>query len=318
MYFLRYLYMPKIQEFIARNGLFLIKISTLAFGLAYLSFKLQSSLSNINFSLSSVSASLLISMAFILIVLSVLNWFGELQKWKGLTGLSSYLETAKQVFISHSISIFTPNKFGEYGGKCMFYAKDHSHRIIALTGVGHVCQLLATVLFGIIGIVYLPEFTFFYVESANVWMIGLVLLIIGTLCSLKLIRNHLKKIWITLKQVEQTTFIKTLLWSLFRYLAFSHQFLLLLWCFDVQLTYFEGLSLIFLMYFLSSIIPSFAISDVLIKGGIAVALFSFFGIDKNLILTVVFLMWIFNTLLPAVLGYILLWQWKPEFQFIKK
>jgi hypothetical protein len=43
-----------------------------------------------------------------------------------------------------------------------------------------------------------------------------------------------------------------------------------------------------------------------------------FGVQSNVVLIVVFLMWLSNTMLPALLGYFMLMQWKPKFQLIKK
>jgi hypothetical protein len=42
--------------------------------------------------------------------------------------------------------------------------------------------------------------------------------------------------------------------------------------------------------------------DIIVKGSIAVWLFSFLGIDELLILSVVTIMWIFNFVLPSFFG----------------
>ena len=310
--------MPKIQEFIKQNLLFLLKISTLGIGIIYMLYKIEASTSSIDFLSFHISTSEISNVILVLVVFTTFNWFGELQKWKVLTKLHSSLEIAKQVFISHALSIFTPNKFGEYGGKCLFYSKDKSHNIIALTGVGHYCQLSATLFFGGIGFMHLQRISVFDVKQSSLWSIGIMILGLVILLSFKWVRKHLTFIIDNLKQVKPQTFLKTQLWSIFRYLMFSHQFVLLLWAFGAYLTYFDAISIIFLIYFLSSIVPSFALSDVFVKGSIAITLFSMFGVQSNIVLLVVFLMWVFNTMWPALLGYILLMQWKPTFQLIKK
>jgi len=310
--------MSKIQEFIKQHLLFLLKISSLGLGLVYIGNKLQDSMSNINFLDLDISMFDVVNFSAVLLALSVLNWFGELKKWKLLSGLHSFSDALRQVLVSHGLSIFTPNKAGEYGGKCLFYARDERHRVIALTGVGHFCQLCATIVFGIIGFAYLPGVLALKFEYSSLWIIGCIVLGLGLVFSFKVIRQHLKIIITNLKQVKREIVVKTLFWSLFRYLVFSHQFAFLLWGFGADLNYADSLSIIFIMYFLSSIIPSFALSDVLVKGSIAITLFSLFGVESNVVLIVVFIMWLSNTMLPALLGYFMLMQWKPKFQLLKK
>ena len=56
------------------------------------------------------------------------------------------------------------------------------------------------------------------------------------------------------------------------------------------------------MYLLASIIPSIFIFDVVIKGSIAVYLFTFLGVNEFTILSITTLMWIFNFVLPSIFG----------------
>lgn len=56
------------------------------------------------------------------------------------------------------------------------------------------------------------------------------------------------------------------------------------------------------MYLLSSIIPTIFVFDVVIKGSIALYLFSFIAVNELTILSIVTLMWILNFVLPNVFG----------------
>ena len=56
------------------------------------------------------------------------------------------------------------------------------------------------------------------------------------------------------------------------------------------------------MYLLSSIIPSIFIFDVVIKGSVALYLFSFVGINELVILSTITLMWLLNFVLPSLVG----------------
>ena len=90
--------------------------------------------------------------------------------------------------------------------------------------------------------------------------------------------------------------------SLLRYLIFSFQFYYLLLLFGVEISYLEAMQLITSMYFLASIIPSIFLFDVVIKGSVALYVFSLIGINDLIILSIVTCMWILNFVLPSIIG----------------
>ena len=59
---------------------------------------------------------------------------------------------------------------------------------------------------------------------------------------------------------------------------------------------------IFSMYLISSIIPMLSLFDVVVKGSIAILIFSLFQLNETYILAIVLLMWIFNFVLPSIAG----------------
>lgn len=251
----------------------------------------------------------------ILIGGSTLNWFGEVKKWQKLVGHISFVEALKQSLVGHSLALFTPNKWGEYGGKCLFYAKAQSSKIIALTGLGHLSQLIMTLLFGSFGLllIYSAFDSFKMMQLKWSWLIVLSFILIGIALSFKVIRHKLLSIWFQFKTIKQEKITSALLWSGFRYAVFAHQFLVLLWCFDADVGYVLSLSLISSVYILSSIVPVLAIGDAVVKGSVAVVLMSFFGLPVSAVLLSVFLMWIGNVILPAFFGYLWLWSWQPAY-----
>ena len=76
----------------------------------------------------------------------------------------------------------------------------------------------------------------------------------------------------------------------------------LLLVFGVDISYINAMMVITTMYLLSSIIPSIFIFDVVIKGGVAVYLFSIIGINELTVLCIITLMWMLNFVLPSVFG----------------
>lgn len=307
--------MPKIQDKMRFKAILGLKISVILMGLAFLFWSLQSSNLSLLSDYWSQEPKTIISAVFILIVFSVLNWFGEVKKWCYLVGHISVYKATRQTLVSHSLSIFTPNKWGEYGGKCLFYPKHLSPQIIAMTGLGHLCQLITTLVFGVFGLWMSTQ----KIKELNViqvqwsWMMLLPLLVIIFALCFKTIRHKIKLVFQSLVKTESSKIKIALFWSAFRYVVFAHQFLFLLWHFGAEIGYVDGIGLIGVVYLLSSLIPVFAIADVVVKGSIGITLMSFAGLSISQVLLAVFIMWLGNTMVPALLGYFWIWSWKPVF-----
>ena len=308
--------MPNLKDKIVSKSVLSLKALVMSLGIAFLFWSLQSSDSE--FSMLSnhwqKEPVVIFKALLILIFLSFLNWFGEIKKWFHLVGNISFHEATRQSLISHSLSLLTPNKLGEYGGKCLFFPKNISAKIIALTGFGNLSQLFMTLIFGGFGLWFSFGHLKIYelVQVKWSWMMLLPLLIVIAFC-FKVIRQKLWTVFKSFKKIENSKVKKTLLWSGFRYVVFAHQFLFLLWCFGAQLNYMNGITTISLVYLFSSVIPIFAITDVVVKGSIAVTLMTFAGLPVSMVLVTVFVMWLGNTILPAVIGYFWLWSWQSTF-----
>jgi hypothetical protein len=300
--------MPKIQDKMRSKLIWSLKFFVMLSGIAYLFWSIQAS--NSEFNLLSVNwqhkPKSLIYVLLIVIFGAFLNWFGEIKKWQTLVGDISFFESVKQSLVGHSLALFTPNKWGEYGGKCLFYPKHLYTKIIALTGVGHLSQLLMTLIFGGFGLWFGFKFfeSFISIQFKWSWWILIFALLLGLAFYFKIVRQKVSAVFVNIRQVEKSKVKKAVFWSAFRYVVFAHQFLLLLWCFDADIGYVDGMSLIALTYLLSSVIPVFAIADVFVKGSIAVTLMSFLGLPTSVVLLTVFLMWIGNVMLPALGGFL--------------
>jgi len=118
-------------------------------------------------------------------------------------------------------------------------------------------------------------------------------------------------VWHYFKNLSTSVKIKTVLFSVLRYVIFSTLFLMLLTIFEAEITFQEAAPLIFGMYFLVSIIPTVFIFDVVVRGGVAVWLFSYAGVNELTVLSAVLAMWLLNFIVPALLGSVLMFTYKP-------
>ncbi len=261
---------------------------------------------------------------FILLLFTLFNWIFEILKWKNLVSSIqkiSYSQALKQSLGSLTASLFTPNRVGEYGAKAIYFFKTKRKKVMLLNLIGHFSQMIMTILFGIIGLIFfkLNYDIHFPVFRTRKFVYYLALFSVATLSGRFFISKKVRgfywsKIVNFVNQIPKTIISKTLLFSLIRYLIFSHQFYYLLYLFGVEVEYSIVIKLIFAIYFIASIIPSLPMFDWLIKGSIAVFVFSFIGVNELIVVTVTTLMWLFNFGLPAIVGsYFVL-----NFRFVTK
>ncbi len=247
----------------------------------------------------------------VLLLLTFFNWYFEILKWQNLSGYvrsNSLKQASKESLSSFTAAIFTPSRIGEYGAKCLYYARSSWRKIIFLNFLGNMAQLFATYFFGIAGLLFLITTLDLPLPAFNATLVA------GLLISPFVIYWIMKKFRIRLKgysiqrledsfhNVPETLRWKTIIYSTARYLIFTHQFYFLLLVFKVDVSYPLLISAVFSTYILASIIPTMIIFDALIKGGFAVWVFGFLQVPQVVVLTVVLTAWILNFALPGVIG----------------
>jgi hypothetical protein len=251
-----------------------------------------------------ISSYLSVQSILVLVIFSATNWVLEIFKWQNLVSSFkkiTFLESAKQSLGSLTASIFTPNRIGEYGAKVLYFPKEKSKQIILLNFIGNSTQMLMTTFFGIIGILII-HLTF----QISFWHI----LAISTIsCVFIFLFKNIEIYGFSIKKLAQKitsfSFIfhgRNLLFSMLRYLVFSCQFFFLLLLFNVEINLIIAFGTIFSMYLLASIIPSIHLMDVAIKGSISCYLFGQIGIESWKIIAITTLMWVFNLVLPVLVG----------------
>ncbi|WP_055442667.1 lysylphosphatidylglycerol synthase domain-containing protein [Lacinutrix himadriensis] len=247
-----------------------------------------------------------------LLFLSFFNWFLEILKWQELVSsikIISFFEAQKQSLSALTASLLTPNRIGDYGAKALYFSASYRKRIVLLNFIGNMMQMAITVLFGVFGLYffiteYQVDFSFLRVSR---FLIIIAIVSILSIFGLKQKRFKIKgfsieKVIDFIKNLAIRIKVSTFVLSLLRYLTFSFQFYFLLGIFGIEVSYFHAMVAITSMYLLASVIPSIFIFDVLIKGSVAMYIFTIVGVNEFTILSIVLLMWILNFVLPSILG----------------
>jgi uncharacterized membrane protein YbhN (UPF0104 family) len=263
----------------------------------------------------------------ICVLLMFLNWGLEAKKWQLLVGTYekiSWLQSFQSILAGITISIFTPNRVGEFTGRIFFLKEADKLKASVKSMLGSFLQLSVTFIAGFIAMgLYIqlgydkvvPLFSIFNKQKNDVLLlIGCILLIIFLflfrLSFFARLKHQFKEILTTGKSELMNVFAL----SVCRYLVFTLQYYLLIRALDVEIGMGTAFILIALTFFITSVIPSFALTEIIVRSAVAVYIFSILDPAQPLsIATASFLLWIINLAIPAIAGSIFI----GKLQFFK-
>lgn len=245
------------------------------------------------------------------LVLSFLNWALEARKWQLLTATTktlSYTLAWRQTYAALAASLLTPQRVGEYGAKALFFPPERRKRILWLTFLGNFAQLLVTLVLGVPALVWLVFSFNLPISNLNLVLLLICLLLLLTFAYLIRKRQLLFQ-GLTLERLWKKTaeLPNTILWwvgihSFLRYVIFSSLFVWMLIGFGAEQQLTTLFLLSFAYYIIASVTPMLFVLDVVVKSGIAIALFSLAGVEEATVVFAVLLGWILNFGIPAIIG----------------
>src|SRR5690606_35790217 len=252
------------------------------------------------------------------LVLTFLNRFIEILKWKNLAQVIepiSVWESTKQVLIGITFGIVTPNGIGEYAGKAWFYPKKEAGKVVFLNAVCNGIQVIYSVLFGLIGTLYINSLHPFIPKKYLFIFFGGLFLAVLLLFSIKNIQikgYSLQTLIDYLKNINASVHRKNIFLAFLRYVVLVHQYFVLYTLFGVDIPYFTLLAIVASIYLLASSLPNFQAIDFALKGSVAIYLFGFFGVDSWIVTVVAALIWLLNLVIPISIGSIFLLIFNPK------
>jgi hypothetical protein len=258
-----------------------------------------------------------------------LNWTIETYKWYVLVNKLqplSFMKSFESVLSGLSLSMNTPNRIGEYGGRILYLQPHFRLRGVALTVLCSVSQLFVTLLSGLIALIllkpYLHKIQFSETSLSgvfyNVFVYGVLIMTIVTGLFYFRMQWLVKLMkWIPfVKEKFSFTFIiehlrgkvmwQILFYSFLRFIVFAFQYVLMWRALQVELSFWDGFWCIALVFLIMAVIPSFAIAEIGIRGKIALSIVGLFSVNAVAILTGTIGMWILNLVFPALLGSLFL------------
>ncbi|MEO6904475.1 MAG: lysylphosphatidylglycerol synthase domain-containing protein [Bacteroidia bacterium] len=261
----------------------------------------------------------------LILILMFINWGLEARKWQLLIKPYehiSFFKSLKSIFSGVTISIFTPNRVGEFAGRIFYLKEANKIQASVKCFIGSASQLLITVMAGIVALVmdYHKQYNSLpFPNTINYQNIVYALVISILIVALLLFFLYKKRnvFLINLKSlikealvVEKKILLLVLLLSLLRYGIFTIQYYLILIFLQVNIDFITAAMLIAIVFFITAAIPTFALTEIVVRGAVAVSVFSLIEVDTFIIVSASLLLWIINLALPALIGSVFVWKLK--------
>ena len=236
----------------------------------------------------------------------------------------SFFRSLKAIFSGVSFSVTTPNRTGEYLGRVLYMNDGNRLRVISLTILGSISQLLVTIFFGLLGLMILQhdiakmELTVWAVWIKNIGLIGgLIAFIVLTVFYFRIswlvkwiekIPAIKKYIWLIneLEKADTTLLMRLLSISMLRYFVFATQYFLLFRFFAVEVNWWQGFWAIAITFFVMAITPTIELFEVVKKMYVTQEIFTIFTVNTLAIGFVTTTIWFINLVIPAAIGSLLI------------
>ncbi len=268
----------------------------------------------------------------VLFLLVPINWLIESYKWQLLINKLekiSLLNSFKAVLTGISVSIFLPNRIGDYLGRVFILKKADRLQATLSTILGGLAQLLTTLVLGLISLGFSLHVFFDMSLSLELWayigvlgavaivIVGLLFIYLNFSTFSSILKNLSGKEYPKIKKYSQVfswyhsgELFHILLLSMLRYVIFSYQFYLLLIIFNVNISYFIAMVLISLIYLIMTVIPTIAMTELGVRGSVSLYVFAYYFIPlkmwtatmKQSVVAASSLLWIINLGIPALAG----------------
>jgi hypothetical protein len=265
---------------------------------------------------------------YIVVLLMPLNWIIETVKWKMLSSgfyPQTFLRSMRAVLSGVAISFFTPNRSGDFAGRILHLPANQRINGTVYSIAGSLAQLMITVTVGTISLLLLFNNLF---DVSNVFRgfiyIILPLSVLGFhlfFFRLPIMGDWLSHVkfrvqWLdklgSLKHIERILLVKVYTLSLLRYIIFTLQFYILLQIFGPNYSGWLPLALISTSFLFISLIPSFALGEIGIRGSVCIFLFTAMGYNGTDVLVTTTIIWFINIATPAVAGAVSMLYFKLE------
>ena len=263
------------------------------------------------------------SYLFWVLLLMPINWGLEALKWYLLTRKHlpiSYFQLYKAVLSGVTISLFTPNRVGEYGGRILLIDAKYNWPSFIAAMVGSFAQMLILIAGGIFGLVfftyYFLDWEWYLLESFMILGIFLVVTMTVFYFNIDLLLILIKRLpkseklnkflthFNTLKNYPAKTLFQVLLVAFLRYSTYTSQYYLILLFYNLNFPIIPAVCGIVSIFLFQTSVPLPPVMGLMARGELALFIWSAFESNEISILAATFTLFIINLSIPAFIGLI--------------
>ncbi|MEX2483504.1 MAG: lysylphosphatidylglycerol synthase domain-containing protein [Brumimicrobium sp.] len=250
----------------------------------------------------------------IAVVLVPINWGLELLKWyftvKSIDRNVPWSKMVQSLLAGISTGFVTPNRLGNFIGR-MLYFKGRNRAILILgTLYGNLSQFIASLIFGVVGFIYVGSIVFdfqsepyFPIIATLIGAIAILLFVLYPLIpieKLKWFRKYLNVLAV-FRMKAKTIVLPLLILSLVRYLVFVLQFCLLLIAFGAEYSH-ELIYGLYLHYLIVTFTPTLIFGKLVVRETVGLLVLGSFIANPTIIIAASLALWLMNLGLPALTG----------------
>ena len=250
---------------------------------------------------------------FLLLVLLLvpINWFFEWRKWLlTLSVVDVYAKPATKIhafFAGIVTGMLTPNMLGNFIGRIYYFDRNHRVSLVVLTLVTNYAQFIASIFLGIIALLILNKSPWdLDLAQLNGVFIFLAILFLLIYFNFEWVFKYLKRktrMYFLIRNLQRRRVFrwKILGLSMLRHAVFTLQFSLMLSAFGEDFS-FQNMLWIWQFYLWLTLAPSLFLGKLAIRESVAIWVLTAAGMGELTIVISSFLIWVFNLLLPTVIG----------------
>ena len=252
------------------------------------------------------------------LLLLPVNVIFEAFKWK--TAVQSFHKldlwpAVKSILFGNTLGIFTPAKSGEYAGRLLHLQMRESPPGIM---ANLYCSLAQNAVNLLIGGICFGLNTNFNTLIDNSLTLGMVTFSMILTLLMLMVYFNLGTLFGFVQEKFQRFFksfsalggeilnshqkVNILSWSMLRYLVYALQYVLICKAFDFDLSIFQLLQGIGVIFLIQSILILPPVMSLIARGETALLVWSVFGVEADKILLASLTLWMINVLIPAIAG----------------
>lgn len=255
------------------------------------------------------------------IYLEGIKWKIQIKPIEDISNWKSFIS----IFTGITAGMFFPNRMGNFLGRIFMLEKGDRIKAAMVTIVGGMGQMIATVSLGLLASLFFVNKYLVLLIILTIFVIFILLLIYFNIHILKYFqflipkkfKDKTKEYLEVFSLYNKKELFKILIISFSRYFIYTFQFVLLIWAFNIPLTYINAMIPISLTYMLMMIIPFITITEIAIRGSVSILVFEKWfiinGISSSygiMVFSASSLLWILNIAIPSIIGLFLTYRLK--------